>query len=42
ADMSIDECMEQLNNLSASEWLVVDEEDRIFGVLMRSDVEGYS
>lgn len=34
------ECTDSFSNLSSQEWLVVDENNKIFGVLMRSDLEG--
>ncbi len=39
-DESLSNIQEALNNFAAREWIVVDDQNRIYGVLMRSDIEG--
>lgn len=39
-DESLSNIQEALSNLAAREWIVVDNQNRIYGVLMRSDIEG--
>lgn len=39
-DSTLDACATYLENLAAQEWLVVDASNKIYGVLMRSDIAG--